>query len=149
MAMHILVPIDDSEPAKIATDYAFNTFPEAQITLLHVIDVAEEAYRFADADMDARAGQLTKFEAVQQERRSEAEQLLDEHVTGATNRGLSVETVIKVGDPTATILRYAEDKKVDSIIVGSHGRTGVTRILLGSVAETVARRAPCPVTIVR
>ena len=60
-----------------------------------------------------------------------------------------VETAIEVGRPAATIVEEARERDVDHIVVGSHGRTGASRILLGSVAETVARRSPVPVTIVR
>jgi nucleotide-binding universal stress UspA family protein len=51
--------------------------------------------------------------------------------------------------PARAIVDYAEEHDVAHTVVGSHGRTGVTRVLLGSVAENVMRRAPCPVTVVR
>jgi universal stress protein A len=49
------------------------------------------------------------------------------------------------GDPAATIVRLAEDEKADMIVMGTHGRTGIIRMLMGSVAEAIVRRAPCPV----
>ncbi len=64
---------------------------------------------------------------------------------GAT---VPVVTAVESGSPAAQILRYAERKGIDLIILGTHGRSGVTRALLGSVAERVVRTAPCPVLTV-
>lgn len=58
---------------------------------------------------------------------------------------LSTRTAVESGSPASEIVRYAERHGVDLIVVGTHGRTGVTRALLGSVAERVVRTAPCPV----
>ncbi|WP_412781655.1 universal stress protein, partial [Aeromonas diversa] len=63
--------------------------------------------------------------------------------------GRAVRTVIEHGDPSRMIISYTETHDVDRIVLGSHGRSGLSRVLLGSVAETVARRSPVPVTIVR
>jgi len=54
-----------------------------------------------------------------------------------------------VGRPTKVIVEYADDHDIDQIVMGSHGRSGMSRILLGSVAEIVVRRASVPVTVVR
>ena len=59
-----------------------------------------------------------------------------------------VVTAIESGTPAARIVQYAERHRIDLIVLGTHGRTGVTRALLGSVAEQVARTAPCPVLTV-
>jgi nucleotide-binding universal stress UspA family protein len=59
-----------------------------------------------------------------------------------------VVTAVESGTPAAQIVRYAERHGIDLIVVGTHGRTGVTRALLGSVAERVVRTAPCPVLAV-
>jgi nucleotide-binding universal stress UspA family protein len=59
--------------------------------------------------------------------------------------GLSPQRVIGEGDPAAEILRVARDEAADLIVMGTHGRTGLGRLLMGSVAEQVVRRAPCPV----
>jgi K+-sensing histidine kinase KdpD len=57
-------------------------------------------------------------------------------------------TAVESGAPAAEIVRYAERNRIDLIVVGTHGRSGVTRALLGSVAERVVRTAPCPVLTV-
>ena len=56
---------------------------------------------------------------------------------------------LAMGDPAGEIVRIAGDEKVDSIVLGTHGRTGLSRLLMGSVAEGVVRRAPCPVLVYR
>jgi len=56
---------------------------------------------------------------------------------------------LTMGDPAGEIVRIAEDEGAELIVLGTHGRTGVTRLLMGSVAEVVVRRAPCPVLVYR
>jgi nucleotide-binding universal stress UspA family protein len=56
-----------------------------------------------------------------------------------------VRSVVRVGDPVLEILRYAGESEADLVVVGTHGRDILGRLLLGSVAEAVIRRAPCPV----
>jgi nucleotide-binding universal stress UspA family protein len=60
-----------------------------------------------------------------------------------------VEHHLKEGDPAAEILRLAQEARVDLIVMGMHGRTGLGRLLMGSVAERVVRQAPCPVLTVK
>jgi nucleotide-binding universal stress UspA family protein len=56
---------------------------------------------------------------------------------------------LTMGDPAGEVVRIAEDEGVEMIIIGTHGRTGMTRLLMGSVAEAIVRRAPCPVLVYR
>jgi nucleotide-binding universal stress UspA family protein len=63
--------------------------------------------------------------------------------------GAEVAKRVEVGDVPTTICRIAEDLGVDVIVVGSHGRTGMKRLFLGSVSEHVVRHAPCPVLVIR
>ena len=63
--------------------------------------------------------------------------------------GIAVDTVCLDGDPATLILRWAEEHAPDLIVVGTHGRRGVRRLVMGSVAEHVVRAAPCPVMTVR
>jgi universal stress protein A len=63
--------------------------------------------------------------------------------------GLDVEEVIVHGEAASEIVRVAKDRRVDLIVVSSHGRTGLGRILFGSTAEAVVRHAPCPVLVVK
>ena len=65
-----------------------------------------------------------------------------------TGDGAPVETALAVGTPATAIVRYADEHQIDLIVMGTHGRTGVSRALLGSVVEAVVRRAPCLVLAV-
>lgn len=56
---------------------------------------------------------------------------------------------LMIGDPAEAIIQLAEADDVDFVVMGTHGRTGLTRLLMGSVAEAVVRRAPCPVLTVK
>ncbi len=129
MTRRLLVAVDGSEPSMAALEHALDVFPDAELTVVHAIDELEAHYggESADAEPDF-------FGTV--------EEIAQEH-------GADVETRVLSGTPADAIVEFAEDEDVDGIVVGSEGRSGVSRMLLGSVAETVARRSPVPVTIVR
>ncbi|MFB6093880.1 MAG: universal stress protein [Halanaeroarchaeum sp.] len=137
---HVLVPLDGSDQAWNALDYAAEEFPTATITVLHVIDPVEAGYT-ATASVPGYTEQW--YEQAQ----DRAEDLFESAAGRAEDASLETET--EVGRPSTVIVQFAEENDVDQIVMGSHGRSGVSRILLGSVAETVVRRSPVPVTIVR
>jgi nucleotide-binding universal stress UspA family protein len=143
-ATHHLVAIDGSEQSEKALEYAFTVFPEVETTIHHAIDPMETYYG---------EGQLVHSEAAYEEIERDAEALLADAREFAEEHGAEVTTttVVEWGPnrPAAAILDYVDGNDVDHVIVGSHGRSGVSRVLLGSVAETVARRSPAPVTVVR
>lgn len=144
MPERVLVPIDDSARSTKALEYALEEYPDAEITALHVLDPAGDAvYTGGEISIDLDVG-----EARERHKRL-AEELLEETVEVAGRHGHDVDTATRVGKPARAILEYAEEEGVDHIVVGSHGRSGVSRVLLGSVAETVTRRSPVPVTVVR
>jgi nucleotide-binding universal stress UspA family protein len=66
-----------------------------------------------------------------------------------TNPNIPIDHVFLEGDPASEIVRYAADAGIDLIVLGTHGRTGVERLLMGSVAEKVMREAPCSVLVVK
>ncbi|MFC6718051.1 universal stress protein [Natrialbaceae archaeon GCM10025810] len=140
--MNLLVPIDDSDPARAAIEHAVTTFPDADITVLHVVDPETAMYR-TDAPFN--------FERLLDIEEEKAETLVESAREIAEERGHdgSLTTEIVIGDPVRTIVSFAEDHGIDQIVVGSHGRSGVSRMLLGSVAEQVVRRASMPVTVAR
>jgi nucleotide-binding universal stress UspA family protein len=65
------------------------------------------------------------------------------------DRTIHVQRLLREGDPAQEILHTAEETKADLIVMGTHGRTGLRRLLMGSVAEVVLRKAPCPVLTVK
>ncbi|QZA89273.1 universal stress protein [Salinarchaeum sp. IM2453] len=135
--MRVLVPIDGSDPAEQALQHAVDYDPDA-VVVIHVIDPAVglrtgEAYTSYDQFLDAGKQRANSLFA-------RASEIVPDEL-------LETDTVI--GSPAREIVSYAEENDIDQIVLGSHGRSGISRILLGSVAEGVTRRAPVPVTVVR
>jgi len=142
MGKRILVPVDASEQAHHAAEFVTEEFPEAVVVFLHVINPADAGY-------SAQASLPSFSEEWYEQEQAKAENLFEELQELADEAGVDVETAVEVGKPVRTIVEYAENEEIDQIVMGSHGRSGVTRILLGSVAEAVVRRSPVPVTVVR
>ncbi|MFB6170878.1 MAG: universal stress protein [Haloarculaceae archaeon] len=140
----VLVPFDDSPQSWDALDHACEQYPDADITTLHVLDFMEEANR---APMGTALP--SHWESWYEEASEQAEELHADAQARAAESGVELSHATELGRPARTIVEYAEEHDVDHVVIGSHGRTGVSRVLLGSVAETVVRRAPCPVTVIR
>lgn len=141
-AKHILVPLDFSLFADQALEYAIELAQtlQARLTLLHVIHLTP--WLTGDS--------VTVFPGVfLEEIEMEAQQLMEASLGRLRDAGLSGETIIVHGVPFQAILDTAKDKGADLIVMGTHGRTGLTHMLMGSVAEKVVRLAPCPVLVTR
>jgi nucleotide-binding universal stress UspA family protein len=138
---HVLVPIDFSESATTALELAAELVRPGGtgITVLHVIEVPV-SYS-GEISIAGLARDLAK-------RSTEA---LDHAAARIEGRGsVPVSTRSRVGYPGAQILAALEgDPSVDLVVMGSHGRTGIGRVLLGSVAEKIVRHARCPVLVAR
>ena len=78
-----------------------------------------------------------------------AAELLDKQPPAELRGSLSIQRAVRTGPPFLEIVRYAQEKKIDLIVLGTHGRSGLAHMLMGSVAEKVVRKAPCPVLTVR
>ncbi|NGM68762.1 universal stress protein [Natronolimnobius sp. AArcel1] len=137
--MAILVAYDGSEPAQKAVRRAFDDYPDEEIVLLRVVEVADS---FTKMSMQAVQEMLGT-------RREEASEELHADITDLSAGDVDLRTEIASGDPAREIVVYAEEHDIDHILIGSHGREGVSRVLLGSVAEGVVRRSPVSVTVVR
>jgi nucleotide-binding universal stress UspA family protein len=139
---HFLVPIDFSEYANQALDYAITLAGKlgARVTLLHVIQLLP----LGGMDMGVTLP-ATYFQDLEAEIRRDMASLL-ERVTAA---GLEGDSVIIHGVPFHEIIEAAKAQQVDLIVMGTHGRTGLQHMFLGSVAEKVVRLAPCPVLVAR
>lgn len=140
MIKHVLVPMDRSPLARRALEFALKVHPEAKITVLHVVDYVEESYG---------AQMLTGPDELRARATTKAEQLFDEVREHAVDHQGELTTVTKFGKPQRVITDYAADHDVDLIVIGSHGRSLVSRVLLGDVVQTVVQRASVPVTVVR
>jgi nucleotide-binding universal stress UspA family protein len=142
--MHVLVPYDESDGSERALEHVFDQYPEATVTLLHVVDLVDAGYA---SPVD---GTVPGFwEEWFENEKAASERLLAAGRERATEAGVDAQTDTMVGRPTRAINEYVEAHDVDHVVMGSHGRSGVSRVLLGSVAEGVVRRAPVPVTVVR
>ncbi|WP_248896913.1 universal stress protein [Haloplanus halobius] len=142
MTKRLLVPVDGSDPADAALEFVLDEYPDAELTIISVVDPTDVGFGSIEAAPST-------FDRLRQKSQERTEQVLEEARKRAEERGVSVETETVVGMPSRAIVEWAEDNDIDGIIIGSHGREGVTRVLLGSVAETVVRRSPVPVTVVR
>lgn len=140
MPNHVLVAVDGSPQSEAALGFLNEEWLEVDVTLLCVIDPSNAGYT-------ATAGIPSGAEEWYENARKNAEETLSDARDLVQHE--RVETEIEVGRPAPTIVEHVKDGGPDHIIVGSHGRTGVSRILLGSVAESVVRNAPVPVTVVR
>ena len=139
---NILVPTDFSEYAEYALDYAIELAKklEARLTVLYVFHVSSLA--LGEAPPAVLDDTLETMEA-------HARQHTQRALARVLNAGLQGDSVIVEGTPFQSIIETAESRVVDLIVMGTHGRTGLTHVLMGSVAERVVRMAPCPVLVTR
>jgi nucleotide-binding universal stress UspA family protein len=161
---HVLVPTDLSEPAHRALRHALEeaTLHHARVTLLHVLSshtdtdvyyVTGSPESTAHGNFDPVVGGRLGSQApsqptvVRRDPNEEALTRLQDLMRGAFQGTWEVE--VAVGHPADTIVRIAQERGADLIVMGTHGRTGLQHVLLGSVAEKVVRLAPCPVLTVR
>jgi nucleotide-binding universal stress UspA family protein len=135
----ILIATDDSEPARKAVSEAI-TQADAFDASLHAISVIESAEpQPGYDDPTTRSGEDDR-----------AEQAVHRVVTKANERGLDPEVVSAVvrGQPASAVLQYANEHDIDLIVVGTHARTGIDRLVVGRVAERISRNSPVPVVTV-
>lgn len=137
MEIHtILCPTDFSRASDEALAVAAGMAEafKARLLLLHVLDVLPQT--------DPR----DSIQMPVEELRGRVQEQLDEFVD---HLGVPCDTLVLAGRPGETILRCAHERNAGLIVMSTHGRTGLMRLLMGSVAEHVLHRAPCPVTCVR
>ncbi len=133
----VLAPIDFSDESIEAIDTALTLAGDAaRVHVVHVLpdlDPAEPGVIWSTIDNATRA--------------AHAEQAIRERLADAKYQGLQIH--VDFGDPGHEIAQRAEDVKADLIVLPSHGRTGLRRLLIGSTAERVVRLAHCPVLVLR
>ena len=139
----ILVPTDFSEPSEVALKYgkAFAETFRARLHLLHVVDDCLTAWPSEGASVVIPVA----IEELEEQARSQLRAALPD----AERERLRACVVALRGSPSMEIAAYAQSEKIDLIIMGTHGRSPMAHLLMGSVAEKVVRKAPCPVLIVR
>jgi nucleotide-binding universal stress UspA family protein len=143
--MNILLAIDDSKSSEaVAKALIAQAQPKGtELRLLHVIEPLPIAYSGGEW------GYSVDWQRVMQEQRKQAEEFVQQVATKLRAAGFSVTASVEEGHPKSVIVESAAKWPADLILLGSHGRKGIDRFLLGSVSEAVARHALCSVQIVR
>ncbi len=136
----ILLPTDGSAGMKTVIDHAADLAAAHDATLhaLYVVDTAS----LTDVPVEA------SMEGVSQALKQEGEAALEQVGVRVPN-GVPVETHLVEGSPARDITTFATENAADLVVMGTHGRSGMDRLLLGSVAERVVRSSPVPVLTVR
>src|ERR1700731_1780178 len=136
----ILCPIDFSEFSVRAYQHALSLAEHyrARLVAQHVV----ELWRYPYADYAASVGDYERFSRALREGGKEQ---LEEFVKNHTHDEIQPELVVHEGIAPDSILSFAQAEKTDVIVMGTHGRRGFDRLLLGSVTDRVMRMAPCPV----
>jgi len=137
----ILVPIDLEDSGAQVLDYAVALAAKLDAKL-HVLHVVPWPLLGADIPIAVTDTAMDEFMKGKQ-------QAFDELVAAHAARTPLGSAMLKKGDARTAILAAAEELRPDLIVMGTHGRRGVSRLVLGSVAESVTRTAPCPVLLVR
>jgi nucleotide-binding universal stress UspA family protein len=141
--MRILLAVDGSAPSQDAIDeVAERSWPASSTA--RVISVVRPYVPPATEFVPVA---FTPQDVLQQQER-DARQLAARAAERLTQSGFSVDTVVRQGDPRTVIVDEAAEWGADRIVVGSHGHTGLTRLLLGSMAQAVVAHAPCSVKVV-
>jgi universal stress protein A len=138
---NILVPIDLDDPVAQVLDYAVALAAklDAKVHLLHVVP-----WPLLGAEVP-----IALTEKAMNEIMEHKQQELDQIVAAHSEKAPIGSAALKTGDARTAIVEMAKHLGADLIVMGTHGRRGVSRLVLGSVAESVARTAPCPVLLVR
>ncbi len=137
----ILVASDFHEPASAALDWAIDLARPlaAQVIVAHVFDLP--LVGLPDATLMVGPETAARLS-------DEAQAALDKELARVRDRGVAIDGVVRQGDPRDSIPALALSQPADLVVVGSHGRRGVMRALLGSVAEAILRRSTVPVVVV-
>jgi nucleotide-binding universal stress UspA family protein len=141
---NVLVPTDFSEPSGVALRYgkALADAFDASLHILHVVQEpfaqpwAVEAYGFSLATL-------------QEDWMREAKARIEQTLSADERTKYNARLLTALGHPVVEVLKYANEHPIDLIVLGTHGRGPLGHVLMGSVAERVVRKAPCPVLTVR
>lgn len=138
----ILVPIDFSEHAPPVIEWAGMLAEEhgSELVLLHAYHLPVEFQQVEGAYLPQDFWQSVK---------SEAEENLEAHAEALRKRGLNVTVVVREGYPATVIEDEAAEQDIDLVVIGTHGLSGLKHLLLGSIAERVVQKAPCPVLTIK
>lgn len=136
--MRILLGIDGSQASEVVLQglIAMGHAQDTEVRIMYVVEI-----------WDVHAPEW--LSAARREMWAKAREAIARTSKRLENAGFQVTTAIKEGDPRSELIDAASEWHADLLMVGSHGRSGLDRLLMGSVSEAVARHAPCSVQIVR
>jgi nucleotide-binding universal stress UspA family protein len=140
--MKVLLAVDDSKFSDAALQAVIAQIPPqgTEVRVLHVVE---------PITLSSPPQMSPSYTPELEIRVKEGHELVEREVQKLRGAGFNTYGEVQTGDIRGKILDAAVDSRADLIVLGSHGRKGVQRFLLGSVAENVARHAPCSVQIVR
>lgn len=149
MFKHVLVPLDGSELAEQALDYAKRMVgPSGRISLLAVLDVPDvRVYTLFEVPLVFQENTLPEFT---EHLEKSGREYLNRIASDLQRAGYIIDTKLAHdGEPADVIIEEAIEKGVDVIVMSTHGRTGLSRWLFGSVTQKVLSVMPCPVLVVK
>ena len=138
----ILVPVDGSSQSIAGLEYACSTYPEARLFLLHVVDLD-------GSEATDRPQSFSDLSEWVDRKHADARAIVEEAETIAAEYGHDPDSDVWIGSASTAIVAFAEQREVDHIIIGSRGTTEGIDVSLGSVAESVVRKAPALVSVIR
>ena len=141
----LLFPTDFSETSLYALNYA-RDFAETFDAQLHCLHVVDEAFQYWTAMGPESVPVGIAAEDLLAVAEQHMEQFSDEHLMGLKYAAVNK---VSVGQPFREIIAHARDISADLIVLSTHGRSGLSWILMGSTAEKVVRKSPCPVLTIR
>jgi nucleotide-binding universal stress UspA family protein len=140
MGKRVLLPIDGKDHAQESYTLASELFPDGTFVLLHVVNPADASFSID--------GTMPSFpDGWYEQQKSHAKAAFDALETQASEDGIETESVVELGKPVRKILETIDAEDIDHVVMGCHGRQGVSRLLLGSTAESVIRCSSVPVTV--
>jgi nucleotide-binding universal stress UspA family protein len=144
----IVAATDFSEDSILALDFAEELARKfsAEIIVLHVDQPLAPVMMTPELGPAMDVGAMSR---IGEEQRLLAQRELDKIVGKLRDGGLKARSLLRVGSPFLEILHTAQGEGADLIVLGTHGRTGLAHVLMGSVAERVVQKAPCPVLTIR
>jgi nucleotide-binding universal stress UspA family protein len=159
----ILVPYDSSKPSETALEHAIqiakmsgiSSAANINVILLHVVqDIPVPATFGAGLFKSNKTGDMITLEQylkdITLEIKTDVKKMFEENIDKYRNiENVSLQSEVLIGDPSNEILQFANDEKVDLIIIGTTGLSGIKKFVFGSVARKVSEKAKCPVMLIR
>ena len=142
----ILYPTDFSEYSLAALPYAIDLTQQndAELYCLHIVEMPNEEYLINEYMVPLDIPHVSEDKVIRTAR-ARLDKFMNENLSGVEK----VTSRVLIGTPFIEIIRYAKEQSIDLIVIGTHGRSALASMLLGSVAEKVVRKAPCPVLSIR